>query len=49
LGFLRDVFEQNGYNARQIHRALNHRQHVRQSENMPDSVAFLPFVGTIFN
>jgi hypothetical protein len=47
--FLRDVFKQNGYNDRQIHRALNHRPHLYQSDNEPNSFAFLPFVGTIFN
>jgi hypothetical protein len=41
LVFPRDVFKQNDYNDRQIHRALNRRPHLYQ----PD----LPFVGTIFN
>jgi hypothetical protein len=49
LVFLRDVFKQNGYNNRQIHRSLNRRPHVGQSENKTNSVAFLPFVGRIFN
>jgi hypothetical protein len=48
LVFLRDVFKQNGYNNRQIHRALNRRPHVDQPDK-PNSVTFLPFVGTIFN
>jgi hypothetical protein len=44
LVLLRNVFRQNGYNERQIHRVPN-----RQSDDNPDSVAFLPYVGTIFN
>jgi hypothetical protein len=48
LVFLRDVFKQNGYNDQQIHRALNHHLHLDQLDE-PNSVAFLPFVGTIFN
>jgi hypothetical protein len=46
---LRDVFKQNGYNDWQIHRALNHRLHLDQLDNKPNSFAFLPFVGTIFS
>jgi hypothetical protein len=49
LVFQKDVFQQNGYNDRQIHRALNRRPHVGQPDNKPTSVAFLPFVRTIFN
>jgi hypothetical protein len=49
LVFLKDVFKENGYNDRQIHRALNRRPHLPQPDNEPHSVAFLPFVGTIFN
>jgi hypothetical protein len=49
LVFLRDVIKQNGYNNQQIHRALNHRPHVGQQENKPNSVAFLPFVQPVFN
>jgi hypothetical protein len=49
LVFPRDVFKQEGYNDRQIHRALNHHTHLDQPDNEPNSVAFLPFVGTIFN
>jgi hypothetical protein len=47
--FLKDVFKENGYNDRQIHRALNRRLLLPQPDNKPDSVAFLPFVGTVFN
>jgi hypothetical protein len=47
--FLRDVFKENGYNDRQIHSALNRRPHLPQPDNKPHSVAFLPFVGTVFN
>jgi hypothetical protein len=46
---LRDVFKQNGYNDRQIHRALNRCPHLPQPDNEPNSVAFLPFFGIIFN
>jgi hypothetical protein len=49
LVFLRDVFKYNGYNDRQIHRALNRRPHVGQPENKPNSVAFLSFVGLVSN
>jgi hypothetical protein len=49
LVFLKDVFKGNGYNDRQIHRALNHRPLLLQPDNQPHSVAFLPFVGTVFN
>jgi hypothetical protein len=49
LVFLRDFFKQNSYNDQQIHKALNHHPHLNQSDNKPNSVAFLPFVGTIFN
>jgi hypothetical protein len=49
LVFLKDVFRQNGYNDRQIHRVLDRRPNIRQPEDNPDSVAFRPYVGTIFN
>jgi hypothetical protein len=49
LVFLKDVFRQNGYNDRQIHRVLNRRPNISQPEDNPDSVAFLSYVGTIFN
>jgi hypothetical protein len=49
LVFLKDVFKENGYNDRQIHRALNCRPHLPQPDNEPHSVAFLPFVGTLPN
>jgi hypothetical protein len=47
--FLRDVFRQNGYNDRQINRVLNRRPNISKTEDNPDSVAFLLYVGTIFN
>jgi hypothetical protein len=47
--FLKDVFKENGYNDRQIHRALNRRPLLPQPNNKLHSVAFLPFVGTVFN
>jgi hypothetical protein len=49
LVFLRDSFKQNGYNDWQTHRALNLCPHLVQPDNEPHSVAFLPFLGTIFN
>jgi hypothetical protein len=49
LLFLKDVFKENEYNDRQIHRALNRRPHLPQPDNEPHSVAFLPFLGTVFN
>jgi hypothetical protein len=48
LVFLRDVFKENGYDW-QIHSALNRSPHLDQPENEPNSVAFLPIVGPIFN
>jgi hypothetical protein len=47
LVFLGDIFKQNGYNNRQIHRAFNRRRHLDQPDNKPISVTFLPFFGTI--
>jgi hypothetical protein len=41
LLFLKDVFKKNGYNDRQIHRALNRRPPLTQPNNEPHSVAFL--------
>jgi hypothetical protein len=49
LLFLKDVFKENGYNGWQIHRALNRRPHLPRPDNEPHSVAFLLFVGTVFN
>jgi hypothetical protein len=49
LVFLKDVFREIGYNDRQIHRDLNRRPLLPQPDNKPHSVAFLPFVGTVFN
>jgi hypothetical protein len=47
--FLKDVFKQYGYNDRQIHRVLNRRPLLPEPDYKPHSVAFLPFVGTVFN
>jgi hypothetical protein len=47
--FLKDVYKENVYNAWQIHRAFNRRPLLPQPDNKPNSVAFLPFVGTLFN
>jgi hypothetical protein len=49
LVFLKDIFRQNSYNDRQIHRVLIRRPNISQPEDNPDSVAFLPYVGGIFN
>jgi hypothetical protein len=50
LSFLKSVFTQNGFNARQIIRTLNRPPRVRQPDiNKPISTAFLPFVGPTFN
>jgi hypothetical protein len=49
LVFLKDVFKENSYNDRNIHRALNRRPRLPQPDNEPHSVAFLPFVGIVFN
>jgi hypothetical protein len=45
LVFMKDVFRQNGYNDRQIHRVLNRRPNIRQPEDNPDSVASYPMSG----
>jgi hypothetical protein len=49
LLFVKDIFKENSYNDRQIHRVLNRRPHLPQPDNKPHSVAFLPFVRTLFN
>jgi hypothetical protein len=49
LVFLKDVFRQNGYKDRQIHRVLNCRPKISQPEDKPESVAFLPYVEIMFN
>ncbi|PNF28350.1 hypothetical protein B7P43_G18144 [Cryptotermes secundus] len=49
LVLLGDVLRHNGYNNRQIRRVLNHCPNISQPDNKPDSDAFLPYVGTIFN
>jgi hypothetical protein len=49
LVFQREVFKQNGYNDWQIHRVLNRHPHLNEPDNKLNSVAFLPFVGTIFD
>jgi hypothetical protein len=46
--FLRNISRKNGYAERQIRGALNHPPKVVQPDEKPDSVAFLPFVGSIF-
>jgi hypothetical protein len=49
LVFLRDVFKQNGYNDRQIHRALNRCPHLDQPDTKSNSVAFLSFARCTLN
>jgi hypothetical protein len=49
LLFLRDVFRRNGYNEWQIHRVLNRHLNISQPDDNPDSVSFLPHIGTIFS
>jgi hypothetical protein len=49
LVLLTVVIKQDGYNDRQIHRALNRYPSLDQPDNKPNSVAFLPFVGAVFN
>jgi hypothetical protein len=41
LVFLKDVFRENCYSNRQVHRALNRRLLLPQPDNKPYSVAFL--------
>jgi hypothetical protein len=48
LGFLRDVFRQNGYNDWQIHSALNRRSHLNHRATSPTLSPFCPLSGTIF-
>jgi hypothetical protein len=40
---------QNGYNNRQLSRVLNWRPHINQPNDNRDSVAFLPYFGTVLN
>jgi hypothetical protein len=49
LEFLRTTFRQNGYSDRQIRRALSPPAKDASTPEKPDSVAFLPYVGTTFN
>jgi hypothetical protein len=49
LLFTGDILRQIGYTDRQIHRALKPTQRVTQPNEKPDSVAFLPYVRSIFN
>jgi hypothetical protein len=49
LLLLKDVFKENGYNDRHIHRALNRRPHLPQPDKEPHSVTLLAFIGTVFN
>ncbi|PNF31609.1 hypothetical protein B7P43_G17997 [Cryptotermes secundus] len=49
LEFLKDYFKRNGYNDRQIHRVLNLHPNYNQHDDRRDTVAFLNFVGTVFN
>ncbi|PNF41399.1 hypothetical protein B7P43_G14428 [Cryptotermes secundus] len=49
LEFLKNIFKRNGYNDRQIQRALNRQPNSIQPDDRRGTVAFLPFVGTIFN
>jgi hypothetical protein len=47
--FLRNIFRKNGYTDLQIRRALNLPSKVVQPDEKPYSVAFLPYVGSIFS
>jgi hypothetical protein len=47
--FLGDIFRQIGYSDQQNRRVLNPLPRVAQPNEKPDSVAFLPYVGSIFN
>jgi hypothetical protein len=49
LVFLMDVLRQNGFDDRQIHRVIKYHSNIRQPENKPNSVAFLPYVKPTFN
>jgi hypothetical protein len=49
LVFLKDVFKENGCNDRQIRTALNRRPLLPQPDNKPHTIAFLPYVRTVFN
>jgi hypothetical protein len=49
LVFLGGIFRQNDYTDRQIRGAFNPPPRVAQPDETPDSVAFLPYVGPIFN
>jgi hypothetical protein len=46
LVFLKGVFRQNGYSDRHINRVLNRHPNISKTDDNPDSLAFLPYVGT---
>jgi hypothetical protein len=49
VGAPKGRFQGDGYNDRQIHRVLNRRPNCSQPDYNPNSVTFLPYVGTLFN
>jgi hypothetical protein len=48
LVFLRNIFRPNGYSDRQIHRFLNPLAKVALLSKKPESVMFLPYIGSFF-
>jgi hypothetical protein len=49
LVLLGDIFRQNYYTNQQTNRALSTLPMVAQPDEKPESFAFLPYVGLIFN
>jgi hypothetical protein len=49
LVFQSYIYRQKGYTKQKIHRAFNPPPGVGQTDGKPDSVAFLPYVGLMFN
>ena len=48
LDFLTTVFKQNGYNDRQIERAMKPARQTSEPENKPASTAYIPYINNTF-
>lgn len=48
LDFLTTVFKQNGYNDRQIERAMKSTRQTPEPEKKPTSIAYIPYINNIY-
>jgi len=48
LDFLTTVFKQNGYNDRQIERAMKPAHHIPEPENKPTFTAYIPYINNAY-